>query len=165
MPDAYLDALKMLARRELSEAQIRQRLARRRHGPDAVDRAIARLREERAIDDERVAQAIARTQSSLRRRGKLRARREIEAAGIARSVADRAVDQAFKEVDSDALLDAAVARRLRGRATIANRAELAKLYQYLVRQGFEPDRVLNRLKLHKGYENHEGHKEHREDEE
>ena len=31
MGNAYLDALKMLARRELSEAQIRQRLARREH--------------------------------------------------------------------------------------------------------------------------------------
>jgi len=52
---AYLDALRMLARRELSEAQIRQRLARREHEPDLIDEAAARLKEERALDDVRVA--------------------------------------------------------------------------------------------------------------
>ena len=53
----------MLGRRELSEAQVRQRLARRGHEPDSVDAAVARLRQERAIDDTRVAEAIVRTQS------------------------------------------------------------------------------------------------------
>src|SRR5438046_2537924 len=36
----------MLARRELSEAQVRQRLARRGHAVDVIDAAIARLRAE-----------------------------------------------------------------------------------------------------------------------
>ena len=48
---AYLDGLKMLARRELSEAQVRQRLVRRSHEADAIDEAIARLKDARAIDD------------------------------------------------------------------------------------------------------------------
>ena len=39
--DTYLDALKMLARRELSEARLRQRLLRRQHDPDAIEQAIA----------------------------------------------------------------------------------------------------------------------------
>ena len=56
---AYVDALRMLARRELSEAQVRQRLVRREHGQAAIDEALARLRNERAIDDARVAEAIA----------------------------------------------------------------------------------------------------------
>ena len=33
---AYVDGLKMLARRELSELQVRQRLARKGHQPDAI---------------------------------------------------------------------------------------------------------------------------------
>ena len=80
---AYVDALKMLGRRELSEAQIRQRLTRKQHDPDAIDEAVARLREERALDDERVAGAIARSETSLRGRGKVRVRLQIERAGIA----------------------------------------------------------------------------------
>src|SRR5262249_11653065 len=120
LPDAYSTGLKMLARRELSELQVRQRLARKGHDTDAIDGAIARLREERAIDDERVAEAIARTETSVRRRGKLRVRMQIERAGISKSTAKRATDDAFDGIDDDALLDSSLRKRLRGRETIAD---------------------------------------------
>jgi regulatory protein len=136
----------MLARRELSEAQVRQRLARRGHEIDAIDAAVARLREERAIDDERVAAAIARTETSIRRRGKLRVRRQIEHAGIAAPTARRAVDEVFGDLDNDAHLQASLAKRLRGRDTIADDKDFQRLYRYLVGQGFEPDQVMRALK-------------------
>src|SRR5437867_12855096 len=100
--DAYVAGLKLLAARELSEQQVRQRLARRGFDRDAVDGAVARLREERAIDDARVAAAIARTETSLRRRGKLRVRMQIERAGIAKSIARQATDDVFDGIDDDA---------------------------------------------------------------
>ena len=146
MGNAYLDALKMLARRELPEAQIRQRLARREHDADDIDAAVERLRSERAIDDRRVAEAIARTQTSIKRRGKLRIRREIEHAGIARDTARRVVDDVFADVDAEALLEQALAKRIRGREKIAGQKEFNRLYRYLVGQGFEPDRVLAALR-------------------
>jgi regulatory protein len=148
MANAYLDAVKMLGRRELSEAQVRQRLARRRHAPDAIDSAVARLREERAIDDVRTAEAIARNQTSIKRRGKLRVRRQIEQAGIQPSTAQRAVDEVFGALDPDALLEASLARRLHGREAIADDTERRRLYRYLIGQGFEPDRVLAALGKH-----------------
>ena len=144
--NAYLDALKMLARRELSEAQIRQRLKRREHDPDAIDAAVSRLREERAIDDARVAGAIARSETSVKRRGKLRVRRQIEEAGILPATARRAVDEVFGALDENALLDAALGKRLCGREAIADDAELRRLFRYLIGQGFEPDRVMSLLK-------------------
>ena len=143
---AYVDALKMLGRRELSEAQVRQRLTRRGHEPDAIDAAIARLRAERAIDDARVAEAIVRTQTSIRRRGKLRVLRQIERAGIADTTARRAVDEVFGGLDTDALLEASLAKRLRGDEQIAGEAQFARLYRYLMGQGFEPDRIIAALK-------------------
>jgi len=143
---AYVDALKMLAGRELSEAQLRQRLARRGHAADAVDAAVEKLRAERALDDARVAETIARTQSTVRGRGAHRVRREIEAAGIGRADAQRAVDDAFKDIDADALLEAALSRRLRGRDRIADDREFQRLYRYLVAQGFDVDRVVRALK-------------------
>jgi regulatory protein len=136
----------MLARRELSEAQVRQRLARRGHGEDAIDAAVARLIEERAIDDERVAAAIARTETSVRRRGRLRVRRQIEHAGIAAPTARRAVDEVFGDIDNDAYLQASLAKRLRGRETIADDKAFQRLYRYLVGQGFESDQVVRALK-------------------
>ena len=144
-PDAYVAALTMLARRELSEAQIRQRLVRREYDETAIDQAIARLRVERAVDDERVAGAIARTSVSVKRRGRVRVRREIEHAGISPSVARAAVDATFEDVDEDALLEAALARRLRGRDQMTEPSDIARLYRYLVGQGFEHDRIMKRL--------------------
>ena len=142
---AYLDGVKMLARRELSEQQVRQRLARKGHEREAIDAAVARLRDERAIDDARVAEAIARTETSVRRRGKLRVRMQIQRAGIANATAKQAVDQVFEAIDDDALLEASLMKRLRGRETIADDHEFHRLYRYLVGQGFESDRVMKAL--------------------
>jgi len=143
---AYLTGLQLLARRELSEAQLRQRLARRGYGPDEVDVAIGHLLAERALDDRRVAAAIAATETRVRGRGRLRVKRQIEAAGIDTSLAEHAVEQVFGEIDSEALLTAALDRRLRGRDGIADDREFQRLYRYLVTQGFESDRVVALLR-------------------
>jgi len=144
---AYTDGVKMLARRELSEMQVRQRLARKGHDREAIDAAVARLREERAIDDARVAEAIARTETSVRRRGKLRVRMQIERAGIAKATANRAIADVFDGLDDAALLEASLRKRLRGRDTIVDDREFQRLYRYLVGQGFESDRVLAALEM------------------
>jgi regulatory protein len=144
---AYIDGVKMLARRELSELQVRQRLARKGHEPGAIDDAVARLLEERAIDDARVAEAIARKETAARTRGKVRVRMQIERAGIAQATAKRAADEAFDGIDDEALLDGALAKRLRGRDTVADDREFQRLYRYLVGQGFDSDRALKALNL------------------
>jgi regulatory protein len=146
--DTYLVALHMLARRELSEAQIRQRLTRRGESQDSIDEAVARLKAERSLDDERVAGAIARTQTSLRGRGKRRVLQQIEAAGIAKSIAAKAVDEVFQDLDADALLSAALSKRLRGRECIADDREFQRLFRYLMAQGFDSDKVLAVLRQH-----------------
>ena len=136
----------MLARRELSEAQIRQRLTRRQHASDAIESAVARLKSERSLDDERVAGAIARSETGLKKRGRHRVIRQIEAAGIAPSIARRVADETFAAIDPDRLMAEALSRRLRGRIRIEDDRELHRLYRYLIAQGFEPDRVLATLR-------------------
>lgn len=136
----------MLARRELSESQLRQRLLRRGHPPEQVDEALARLKSERALDDARVAEAIARTEISLRGRGKLRVRQQIKQAGIAPATASRALERAYEDVDPQALLIAALDKRLRGRTDITDQKEMQRLYRYLVAQGFESDKVISLLR-------------------
>lgn len=142
---AYVQALSMLARRELSEKQVRTRLARKGHADDDVDAAVVRLKAERALDDSRVAEAIARTETAIKRRGRLRVKRQIEQAGIAPALARQALDAVFEGVDDEALLEAALGRRLRGDRPIADDREFQRLYRYLVGQGFESDRVLRAL--------------------
>jgi regulatory protein len=142
---AYLDGLKMLARRELSEQQVRQRLGRKGHPLDAIDDAVTRLRHERAIDDGRVAEAIARTETSIRRRGRIRVQLQIQKAGIDKSTAKRAIDEVFESIDDGALVEAALNKRLRGRKEIVDDREFQRLYRYLVGQGFESDKIMQAL--------------------
>ncbi len=146
---AYLDALRMLARRELSEAQVRTRLQRREHSPDEIDAAVERLRGERAIDDVRVAEAIARTETSVKRRGRLRVRRQIEQAGISAATAKRVTEDTFDALDPDALIEASLAKRLGGRDRVADDREFARLYRYLAGQGFESERIIAILRKYK----------------
>ena len=143
---AYVDGLTMLGRRELSEAQVRQRLATRGHDEESIEAAVTRLKSDRSIDDRRVAGAIARSETSLRKRGKLRVRRRIEAAGIAAPIAQQAVDETFEEIDGDALIAAALDKRLRGRDVIEDDREFQRLYRYLAAQGFESDRIVALLR-------------------
>jgi regulatory protein len=144
--DAYVAGLTMLARRELSEAQVRQRLLRRGHLQEDIDLAVDRLKSEGAIDDRRVAEAIARTEVTVRRRGRLRVDRRIQSAGVAPATARHAVDQIYGDLDPGALLDAALEKRLRGRDSIADQKQFQRLYRYLLGQGFESDKVLALLR-------------------
>ena len=151
MPDsAYLTALKMLSGRELTERQVRQRLGRRGYDADAIDDAIERLKRDRSLDDERAAKAMAHTETTLRKRGRLRVTRRLQAAGIAPAVAQRATEEVFQTIDADALLASALQKRLRGREQIADDREFQRLYRYLIGQGFESDRVLALLRRHRG---------------
>jgi len=150
MSTPYIDGLKMLGRRELSEVQIRQRLARKGHAEDDIDDAVRRLKEERALDDRRVAEAIARTEVVIKRRGRSRVLRQIEQAGIPAATARDAVTEVFGEVDDDALLQAALGRRLRGERQIADRREFERLFRYLTVQGFESARILKALNARRG---------------
>ena len=145
----YVAALKMLGRRELSERQVRQRLARKGYGVEDIDAAIDRLEQDRSLDDERAARAMAHAETSLKKRGQLRVRQRLQAAGISPAVAQRAIQETFESIDADALLTSALRKRLRGREQIADEAEFQRLYRYLVGQGFDSERILELLRRHK----------------
>jgi SOS response regulatory protein OraA/RecX len=142
---AFLDGLALLAGRELSELQLRRRLTKKRHTPADIDEAIARLKREHMLDDERAAAAVARAEASRKGRGRLRVRQAIERAGIGRETARRATDAAFAGIDEDVHLDAAIDRQLR-RRTLDDEAQFRRIYRALVTQGFEPGRVLAALR-------------------
>ncbi|HVL65866.1 MAG TPA: regulatory protein RecX [Vicinamibacterales bacterium] len=138
---AYADGLKLLARRELSASDLRARLLDREHPPEAVDTAIARLKEIGALDDARVARAYARTASKIKGRGRLRVTRELQAMGISREVIAAAVAEVFGELDERALIERAIQKKLRGGRRPSTLQERARLYQFLMRQGFTPAAV------------------------
>jgi regulatory protein len=143
--DAYVQALTWLARRELSEKQIRTRLARREVEEAEIDEAVARLKQERALDDTRVAAAYARSAVTLKGRGRSRIRRDIEALGIDRDLARAAVDGVFGEVDEAALLDRALTRRW-PRTGAPDLRVRQRIFRALLQQGFPADKILAALR-------------------
>ena len=145
---AYTDALRLIARRELSELQLRQRLDRRNHSSEDIDAAVEALKANGSVDDARVAAIVARAATS-RKRGKLRVLRDIRAAGIPSHLARRAADDLFHDVDADALLEAALRRRLKEGEPIADDRHYARLYRYLIGQGFEPDAIAALLRRYR----------------
>ena len=134
---AYVAGLALLARRELAEAQLRTRLARRKFDEEDIDAAVARLRRERALDDRRTALACARTEVRLKHRGRARVARQIEALGIARDIAREAVAEVFAEIDETQLLEQALNRRLRSGAALTDPAVFRRVHRYLLGQGFD----------------------------
>jgi regulatory protein len=147
---AYLDGLRLLARRELSVKQLRDRLKDREHPVEEIDSAIEHLLETKALDDERVARAYARTASKVKGRGRLRIVRELSAMGIAKGTASEAVAEVLADVDERGLIAKALQKKMRGRPRIANAAEHARLYQYLMRQGFTPAGIAAALRKLRG---------------
>ena len=143
MPErtAYVDALQLLGRRELSVKQMRERLRDRDHSDQDVDRAITLLIENRALDDRRVAAAYVRTALDVKGRGRLRIQRELQAMGIENDVATEALAEAFGAVDERRLVAEALKKKLRGRTRLTSPAEYARVYQFLMRQGFSPAAV------------------------
>lgn len=147
MANAFQTALKLLSGRELSEQQLRERLARRKHDSQDIDDAVARLREDGTLNDRRMALAVARRESAVRHRGRVRVLQKIRELGIAESIAGAAVDEVFGEIDEAALLDRALGRRLKG-ATVAalDDKARARIVRGLIAQGFRTSDILKRLR-------------------
>jgi regulatory protein len=151
MPEvtAYVDAVKLLGRRELSVAQLRARLAEHDHSSDDIDRAIDLLLEQGALNDARVAKTYVAKALDIKGRGRLRIQRELHAIGIARDVAAEALGEAFGDLDERALIKKALDKKLRGRAKIDSPAAYARMYQFLMRQGFSPAAVTSVLRAYR----------------
>jgi regulatory protein len=143
---AYLVALKLLARRELSVQGVRDRLEDREYANEEISSAIDHLLQTGALDDGRVARAYATTAAKVKGRGRLRVVRELQAMGIDRETAAEAVGEVFGDLDERSLVAKAIQKKLRGRTKVKDTPERARLYQYLVRQGFSPALIADALR-------------------
>ena len=142
----YTTGLSLLARRELTSTQLRNRLTNKGFTPEAVNDTIQQLKKEGALDDRRTAGMYARQAALIKHRGPRRAILDIVALGIADDIAREVVSQTYEEVDTQLIIQRALNRRRTGR--VQDRAQFQKLYQYLVRQGFDGPLAYTVLKKH-----------------
>jgi regulatory protein len=128
----YVAALRILGYRFNSEAELRRKLAAKHFDDETIAATLARLRQEKWLDDDRFAGAYVRTQAQ-KGIGRLRIRRELMAAGVDDDAAERALRENVSAEAEEERLRAAyekLAKRL-------GEEQREKIIGRLLRQGFE----------------------------
>ncbi len=142
--DAMATSLRLLSYRPRSEAELRQRLARRGTPPALVDSTIERLRELGLVDDAAFAQAWVDSRDRASPRGRRLLRRELLAKGVDSDTSR----ELLESVDEpDAALRAA-SRRAASLRDLSYDEFRRRLGDFLRRRGFDYDtgrRTVERL--------------------
>jgi regulatory protein len=147
----HLAAMRILHYRFNSEAELRRKLRGKQFEKDVIEATIERLRKEKWLDDERFAGAFARTRA-LKKVGRKRILRELQAAGVENETATQAIAEnvdAERELEGLRALCARRARQLlrRHSADYLHTSEgRNKLTVYLLNQGYDAGLVSEAVK-------------------
>ena len=145
-PDPLNTALRMLARRPYSLAEMRRALERKFPDSDQVPTAIARLRELHYLDDQKFAEQYASSLARNRAFGRGRIRRELKAKLVDYRQIEPALSQTFQETSEHDLLEQTLDKKLRTLRLPLTRAKLAALCNSLVRRGFRGDQIMKAVR-------------------
>lgn len=139
--------VRLLTFRPRSEAELRQRLARKCYEEPVVAQALQRLRELGYVDDEEFARFWVHNRDQFKPMGSRRLRSELLQKGLDRDTAQQAIEDR-RQQDEDALALTAARARLRSYASYDYPVFQRRLGGYLARQGFDygtASRVIRRL--------------------
>ena len=152
---ANATALRLLAHRPRSEAEIRARLRRRFH-PSVVDAVVVALHEQGLLDDARFARMWRESRDSHRPRSAASIRQELISKGVDREIAEEAV-QDLDDEESAYRAAERFARRL-GQADFG--AFRSRLWGHLRRRGYSASvarQTIDRLWESRGHEDAGNH--------
>lgn len=139
-------AFKLLARREMSEAQIRQALLDRDHAEADVERAIEGLRQQRYLDDPGLAARFARSRLENHGQGRHRIRQTLRKKGVVGPIIEEGIRQALDEVSEGEALERVARRYWAQRKRQPPGRRLRALWAFLLRRGYPAGLVHERLR-------------------
>jgi regulatory protein len=140
-------AVKLLAAKPRSVAELRERLLRGRNAnEEVVETVIARLREYGYLNDEHYAFCYASYKVKQKPVGRRRLERDLKLRKIENNVANEALEMVYAETSEEQLIDEAIAKRLRIRGKPKDRAEAKSLFDHLLRRGFAFELVSDRVR-------------------
>ena len=140
-------AARLLAAKQRSIEELRERLLEGRGATKAnVEEVIARLREYGYLDDAKFAQSYASIRLRERPIGRRRLSRDLWLKKVDKQTAEAALDEVFDATPESDLIDRAIAKRIRLRGKPKTREDAKKLFDHLLRQGFEFDLVSDRIR-------------------
>jgi len=130
-------ALRALARRAHARLDLQRRLVKKQHPPAAVEAALERLALRGLLDDRRFAEQYAALRAT-RGKGPVRLLRDLQAQGVERRTAERAVRRALEEEGIDPGLEAraVAAKRARQLAGLPAPVRKRRLLAFLMRRGY-----------------------------
>jgi regulatory protein len=129
-------AYKAVARRDLTVAELRIRLERKHVAPEAIDDAVAELRETGFLDDARYARQFAEDKRELDHWGRERIASDLRRRGVAPQLIDAAVSN--HDRDSE-LRTALLLLEQRYKQAPRDDRERDRAWQMLVRRGYSPE--------------------------
>ncbi|MFN8091271.1 MAG: regulatory protein RecX [Vicinamibacteria bacterium] len=144
-PTAYRRAVLRLARRDQTAAELRRALAEKGHPAEEIEAAIERLRREKYLDDRGYAERFARSRMAHQGLGRARIRQGLRQRGVAGAEVEAGLRAALADVDEPAVLDGLARRYWRQHARVEPSRRLPRLWAFLVRRGFPPALVRDRL--------------------
>ena len=144
--EVYNRALRFLAYRPRSEAELRARLARAGFSPQEIEGALAKLRGLKLLDDEAFARSFARDRIENRGYGPLRVERELRFKGVAKAVIAEVLKESFDRERDRARARAILERRFRGQ-DLQDLKTARRAVAYLRRRGYRDAVIAEALKL------------------
>ncbi len=145
-PNALTAALRMLARRPYSVAEMRRALERKCPQHEQVDTAIARLRELGYLDDRKFAEQYAYSLAQNQAFGPHRLRRELKAKLVNYQEIESAVERVYQETPAQILLERALDKKVRALRLPLTRAKFHSLCQGLMRLGFNASDIIKAVR-------------------
>ena len=143
----YDRALTLLGFRARSVAELRRALIRKGEPGAQVDEVIARLVDQRVLNDADFARQFARSKVTGGGASRLRILQELGRKGVARDVAERAVAELLEDegLDPAASVHRVAEKKWRLLAQLDPGTRRRRLYAFLARRGFNPDEIRSAL--------------------
>ena len=139
----YDRALRLLAARSRSVAEIRRRLKRDGAEPDRIDRVLSTLQSRGFVDDAAHARSVTRSRVRGRGTSARRIEQELRRQGVSPDIATEAIGEVFADeaVDEAAVALQVAHKRAALLADLPVPVQRRRLYGFLARRGYSPDIV------------------------
>jgi len=137
--EAYRHALDALAGRDRTVTELRRRLAARKLPQPIIATVLERLRDQGLLDDRRYAREYVQRQGARRGLGPAALRAKLAQLGMAPSLVDEALSEELPDGRQESIAQALARQRLSRLRSTDRRDLRPRLYQFVVRRGFDPD--------------------------
>ncbi len=142
-------ALMLLSGRALSVSELKAKLLRRAAQASDVEDVVIKLKDAGYLNDSKLAESFATARIENQSFGKMRVLRDLRGRRVSSTVAEKAVADAFREVDEVVLIERFLGRKYRGKdlgVLLKEEKELASAYRKLRGAGFGMSNSIKVLK-------------------